>query len=417
MARDTPLMPELTLTTPTYGGETLSRLPDGRAVFVPYALPGERVRVRLVEEKPRFARAELVEVLEPSPERVTPRCPHFQTCGGCHYQHIPYERQTQLKADILRDQLERIGKLENPPVQPTIPSPSPWNYRNHMQFHLTPEGQLGFVAARGEGVAPITECHLPEAAINATWPLLDAEAIPGLDRLALRLGANDDLMLVLESSDPHPVSLEVDLPLSVVHLGPGGALVLAGDDHIVIEVLGRPFRVSAGSFFQINTALAGKMVQHLLDNLPLSEESTLVDAYCGVGLFSAFLAPHVGRLIGIETSPQACEDFVTNLDEFDHVELYEAPVEGVLPELDLHPEVIVVDPPRAGLARSALDAILALQPQTLAYISCDPATLGRDARRLTAGGYELQQVTPFDLFPQTYHIESVSFFRFRKSEV
>ncbi len=417
MARDTPLMPELTLTTPTYGGETLSRLPDGRAVFVPYALPGERVRVRLVEEKPRFARAELVEVLEPSPERVTPRCPHFQTCGGCHYQHIPYERQTQLKADILRDQLERIGKLENPPVQPTIPSPSPWNYRNHMQFHLTPEGQLGFVAARGEGVAPITECHLPEAAINATWPLLDAEAIPGLDRLALRLGANDDLMLVLESSDPQPVSLEVDLPLSVVHLGPGGALVLAGDDHIVIEVLGRPFRVSAGSFFQINTALAGKMVQHLLDNLPLSEESTLVDAYCGVGLFSAFLAPHVGRLIGIETSPQACEDFVTNLDEFDHVELYEAPVEGVLPELDLHPEVIVVDPPRAGLARSALDAILALQPQTLAYISCDPATLGRDARRLTAGGYELQQVTPFDLFPQTYHIESVSFFRFRKSEV
>lgn len=375
------------------------------------------MRVRLVEEKPRFARAELVEVLEPSPERVTPCCPHFQTCGGCHYQHIPYERQIQIKADILRDQLERIGKLENPPVQPTIPSPSPWNYRNHMQFHLTPEGQLGFVAAGGDGVAPITECHLPEAAINATWPLLDAEAILGLDRLALCLGANDDLMLVLESSDPHPVSLEVDLPLSVVHLGPGGALVLAGDDHIVIEVLGRPFRVSAGSFFQVNTALAGNMVQHLLDNLPLSEESTLVDAYCGVGLFSAFLAPHVRRLIGIETSPQACEDFETNLDEFNHVGLYKAPVEGVLPGLNPRPEVIVVDPPRAGLARPTLDAILALQPQTLAYISCDPATLGRDARRLTAGGYELKQVTPFDLFPQTYHIESISFFRLRKSKI
>jgi len=387
----------------------LGRLSDGSAVFVPYALPGEKVRVRLVEEKPRYARAELIEVLKPSPQRIQPRCPHYQVCGGSHYQHIPYEEQTRVKAEILRDQLVRIGKLEDPPVQNTVASPSPWNYRNHVQFHLTSEGQLGFIAARDDQVIPIKECHLPETLINETWPQLDIEAIPGLDRLALRQGVNADLMVVLESSDPQPVSLEVDLPISVVHLGPGGALVLAGDDHIVIEVLGRPFRVSAGSFFQVNTAMAEQMIAHLLDNLPMNSVSTLVDAYCGVGLFSAFLAPHVERLIGIEASPNACDDFVVNLDEFDHVELYEAPVEEALPELDIHPEVIVVDPPRSGLARPTLDRILSLRPQTLAYISCDPATLARDARRLTAGGYLLKHITPFDLFPQTYHIESISF--------
>jgi len=409
----------------TYGGASLGRLSDGRAVFVPYALPDETVKAQLVEEKKRFARAEVVEIIEPSSKRIEPKCPHYfsltptqlsdrdvhksMACGACHYQHISYQDQLHVKAEILRDQLQRIGKLENPPVQPMVPCPQPWNYRNHIQFHITPEGRLGFRAPRGKAVIPIDECHLPEQTINQFWPQLDIESIPGLDRVGIRLGANDDLMIILESSDPQPVGLNVDIPLSVVHLGPGGSLVMAGDDHIVIEVDKRLFRVSAASFFQVNTSMAEKMVAHLLDYLPLTDDTTLIDAYCGVGLFSAFLAPRVGRLVGIEASNSASDDFITNLDEFDHVELYEAPVEDVLPALDLRPDVILVDPPRSGLARAALDGILSLAPQTLAYISCDPATLARDANRLTSGGYQLQQITPFDLFPQTYHIESISF--------
>ncbi len=402
---------KITLTTFTYGGESLGRLPDDRAVFVPYTLPGETVRVRLVEEKRGYARAELVEVLEPSTERIEPRCSHFTQCGGCHYQHIPYEVQLQAKTDILRDQLKRIGKLEHPPVCPIIPSPQPWNYRNHFQFHLAPDGKLGFRAPRSHKVIPIGECHLLQTPLNEIWPLLDIESIPGLDRVGLRLGAGDDILLTLESSDPNPVELSVDFPISVVHLGPGGCLVLAGDEYTIIEVAGRPFKVSAGSFFQVNTPMAEAMVQHLLDNLSLTSETSVIDAYCGVGLFSAFLAPRVKRLIGIESSPSACDDFVVNLDEFDNVELYEAPVADTLPQLkpDSASEVLVVDPPRAGLGRRTLDGILSLGPKVIAYISCDPATLSRDARRLTEGGYQLRQVTPFDLFPQTYHIESISF--------
>jgi 23S rRNA (uracil1939-C5)-methyltransferase len=154
--------------------------------------------------------------------------------------------------------------------------------------------------------------------------------------------------------------------------------------------------------------MAGKMVSHLLERLHLSPQTTLIDVYCGGGLFSAFLAPRVGRLIGIESSPSACKDFAVNLDEFDHVELYEAPAEDVLPHLDAKPDAILVDPPRAGLERRALDGIATLNPQTIAYVSCDPATLARDIARLIANGYRLVEVTPFDLFPQTYHIESIS---------
>ena len=180
-----------------------------------------------------------------------------------------------------------------------------------------------------------------------------------------------------------------------------------------MEVLDKTFQVSAGSFFQVNTEMAAKMVGHILERLPeyqtLSPEITMVDVYCGVGLFSAFLAPHVGRLIAIEANPSAASDFEVNLDAFDHVELYEAPAGRALPHLDMRPDLVLVDPPRAGIDRYALDALLKLMPPVLVYISCDPATLARDARRLTKGGYRLEKITPFDLFPQTYHIESISF--------
>ncbi len=400
---------DVELTALVYGGDALGRLPDGRAVFVPYALPGEMARVRLVEEKRGHARAELLEVLRPSPDRIVPRCQHFGVCGGCHYQHLDYARQVEFKAAIFREQLERVGGLSNPPLRPLVPSPLPWNYRNTVQFHLTPEGRLGYQRAGSHSVIPIQECHLPEPTLNELWPQLSFEPESGISRVELRLGDGDDVLIALEGA-AEPPELEVELPASVVYLGPNGELVLAGDDHLLIEVLGRPFKVSAASFFQVNTAQAAAMVQHLVGLLPLQPGDTLLDVYCGAGLFSAFLAPRVGRLLGIELSPQACADFAANLDEFDNVELYEGPAEHILPALDVRPAAVVVDPPRSGLERAALDALLRLSPPTLAYVSCDPATLARDARRLLQAGYRLSQVTPFDLFPQTYAIESISLF-------
>lgn len=407
---------QLTLTTQTYGGEAIGRY-DGKAVFVPFALSGEIVRARIIEEHKNFARAELLEVVKASPQRIIPKCPHFTACGGCHYQHLAYPDQLAAKTELLRDQLSRIGKIANPPVREIVPSPDEWNYRNHIQFHLDENARLAFVAAQTDSPAqretplsllPINECHLPEAALNTLWPTLEFEPGAPLQRIALRSG--DGLMLILESDSPEMPEMELESDISVVHMVEGDSLVMAGDDYIVIEVLGRPFKVSAGAFFQVNTPMAAKMVEHLLEVLPTSPSSTVLDVYCGVGLFSAFFAPRVKKVIGIEVSPASCEDFAVNLDEFDNVELYESPVEDILPYLKDYADMVILDPPRAGLDKAVINALLVHKPETIAYVSCDPSTLARDAARLIAGGYQLKQVTPFDLFPQTYHIESISIF-------
>ena len=392
----------------TYGGDAMGRLPDGRAVFVPYGLPGEKVRIRVVQEKKNYAKGELQEIVRPSPERIAAKCKHFGECGGCHYQNLSYEAQLKNKTEIIRDQLQRIGKIENPPVQPILESPPRWNYRNHVQFHLTEEGELGFVGAYG-GIVPISECHLPEPVINEFWSQLAFEAEAPFDRISLRTGVGGDFMLIFESESLEAPELELEAGISVVHLTDGDALVMAGEDHIVMQVLEQNFSVSAGSFFQVNTPMAEKMVKHILDKLPLPAK-TILDVYCGVGLFSAFLAPHCERLIGIEASSSACEDFAVNLDEYNHVELYKGAAEDVIPHLDAEQAIVLVDPPRSGVDKRALDGIRELAPKFIAYVSCDPSTLARDAARLIRGGYRLVEVTPFDLFPQTYHIESIALF-------
>jgi 23S rRNA (uracil1939-C5)-methyltransferase len=363
-----------------------------------------------MEEKRNFARGELVEILEASPKRITPRCKHFGICGGCHYQHLPYEEQLNAKREILRDQLIRIGRIENPPVQNMVASPSPWNYRNHVQFHLTEDGKLGYVRAQMPTVFAIEECHLPEGFLNGIWPQLEFEPGTNIERVSLRGGRDYDSMLILESNSPETPVLEIEVEISVAHVVKENVIVIAGNDHIIISVLGRDFRISAASFFQVHTAMAEKMVNHLVVNLPITQSATALDVYCGAGLFSAFLAPKCERVIGIESSPSACEDFSFNLDEFENVELYEGMAEDVIPHLESKPDLVLVDPPRAGLEKHVVDGILKLSPKIVAYVSCDPSTLARDAARLINGGYKLKDVTPFDLFPQTYHIESISLF-------
>jgi len=309
--------------------------------------------------------------------------------------------------------LERIGGIVNPEVDEVVPSPTVWNYRNTLQFHLTKEGKLGYQGWGTHTVVPVTECHLPEEALNQIWPQIDLEPLPGVERVVLRLGAQEEVLLALESQDPVAPEFSVDIPLSAVHLSPAGKLILAGEDYLLMEVRGRVFKVSAESFFQVNTAQAEAMVAHILKLLPLDQNMTVLDVYCGVGLFSAFIAPRVMRCIGVELSETACEDYAVNLDEFDNVELYIGAAEQILPSLRINPGVAIVDPPRAGLERQALDALIELKPQTIAYVSCDPATLARDIKQLVASGYRLERVTPFDLFPQTFHIEVIALLTLR----
>lgn len=398
---------QLTLTSLAYGGDAIGRTPDGMTVFVPFGLPGETVSVEITQQKRGFARARLLEVLTPAPQRIASRCPHFTVCGGCQYQHMPIGMQLEAKQGILTDQLKRLAGLAIPNVLPIRPSPLEWNYRNALQFHLSPTGRLGFQAAGSHRVIEIGECHLPLPGIDGLWKQIEFE--PGMDiqRVELREGADGELLMVIDSTAPDLPELDLEAALSVVHTGPAGTTVLAGNDHLRQHVCGREFIVSAGSFFQVNILQAQAMVGEVLGLLPLQPAELVLDLYCGVGLFSAFLAPLAKRLVAVESAPSACDDFTENLDEFDNVELYAGDAGQILPALDLRPDVVVVDPPRAGLAAPVSEALLRMQPGRIIYVSCDPATLARDIRRMTAGGYELVQARPFDMFPQTGHVEMV----------
>lgn len=406
---DKPELFQVRLDRFVYGGDLMGRLPDGRVIFVPFGMPGELVLVEAVEVKNRYIKGRLVEILEASPERIQPKCPHFGECGGCHYQHVAYEKQVALKAELLRDQLTRIGGFENAVIYSGIVSEQPWNYRNAIQFHLGIHNKPGFMTPQSNSVVEITECHLPETSLNDFWPVLDVEPFPGLERIELRAGSDESVMMIFESSTLDLPTITIEQPVSAVSLSPAGSIIIAGDDFLNYVIHDRVFHVSAGSFFQVNTQMAEKMVDEINQYLDIRSSDIVLDLYCGVGLFSAFLAPKCRELIGIEVSPRACSDFVINMDEYDHVSLYQSPAEKVLPALTIKPDVVVVDPPRAGLTPIVVDYLIRMKPREIAYVSCDPATLARDLSRLVRGGYLVNSTKLFDLFPQTSSIESITY--------
>jgi len=260
-------------------------------------------------------------------------------------------------------------------------------------------------------VVAVDECLVLHPLLSDLYATLDLD-LPGLMRLSLRAGAETgDLMLIFEMADDLPPALESDLPVScVLLLSDGRYANLIGNNHITEIVAGRTYRVSAPSFFQVNTPQAGQLVQQVLAYLDLKGGETVLDGYCGVGLFTLHLAERAGLVVGVESAPPAVADLLENTAGMDNVEVIEGPVEAVLPDLDIPLDCAVVDPPRAGVDRFALDALVAHRPARLVYVSCDPATLARDAKRLARAGYRLVEVQPVDVFPQTYHVESVACF-------
>ena len=381
----------LRLDAMTYGGDALGRA-GGKAIFVQGGIAGEWVRAEIVEERDRFARAQMIEVIEPSPERVLPRCPYFgfeaNSCGGCTWQHIDYAAQLRFKTDIVREQLRRIGKIADAPVRMALPSPDVWAYRNHAQFGVTPDEQLGFQAARSNRVTPIKVCHIvqpPIAEFLSQRSVADASLCVGVERVDVR-AAGSQLMVTTERNSRR----------------------VPTDQQLEFVVKGVPLRVSVESFFQVNTSLVETLVDLVLERLDLHGGETVLDAYCGVGLFSRFVAPVARRVIGIESSHSAVDDARKNLVQFNHIDLREGLVEQVLASLAPPIDAAILDPPRAGCGPHVIRAVIDKRINRLVYVSCDPATLARDARQLVDGDYRLIDVQPVDMFPHTFHIETVT---------
>ncbi|MGC9334305.1 MAG: class I SAM-dependent RNA methyltransferase, partial [Anaerolineae bacterium] len=287
----------------------------------------------------------------------------------------------------------------------------PWNYRNYVQFHLTPGGDLGFLTADSHRIIPVQECLIMDPLLDDLWTALSLKW-PQLYRLSLRCGsATGDLMAIFELDAYEDFDIEVDFPVScVLALADGETVVLMGDPFIMEHVAGSDYRISANSFFQVNTGGAEALVALIREFLEPASSHTLLDLYCGVGLFGLALSSDVGRVIGVEADASASADFRFNARGLEHVSLVEGKAQSVIERVEGPVDLVVLDPPRAGAGERTIGGIAALQPRRVAYVSCDPATFARDARRLVDSGYALRIVQPVDLFPQTFHIESVALF-------
>ena len=398
----------LDLTEFAHGGSAVGRAKRKRTVFVPGGIPGEKVRVEIHSEKNKYAYANLVSVLKASPERIEPNCEYFGVCGGCHFQHLTYEAQLEAKQQVTVDQMMRIGNVKNAPVALTIASPEPWAYRIEMSLSPTKNGRLGFWSPKQKEVIPIESCPITRPELVELLDDIDME-LDGLRKLTLRLGDDEALLAAIEVDDVEPPELETDFPLSVAIVLPDKTSAsLVGDNHIVQAVKGHDFRVSPGCYFAPSPAAMKLVVDQVLTYAALSGQETVLDLYSGVGTLTAFLAEKAKEVIAVEVNPDAVADTAVNLSATENVSVYEGAVEDVLPQLDIQPDIIVLNPTNQGITREATKLILEKRPSKIIYVSSDVATFARDGRKITFEGYELKEIQPIDMRPQTFHIDLVA---------
>jgi len=420
---------QLTVEKLVYGGDGLARLPadehgPGKAVFVPFVLTGAEIEVSLLEQKPGFARARAEQILQPSRYRVPPPCPYFQRCVGCHYQHASYEHQLEIKAAILKENLRRIAKLELP-IDLSHPSPA-LNYRNRTRLRVqTSEFALGYYKFGSHELLPVEQCPISSPLINRAiggfWELGRAGKLPtGIQEIEFFANADDSQLLVeaYVASDDDSIARwagEVragfpEIAGVVVFRNAMRAgmqperLAVSGAEEINYWTARANYRVSAGSFFQTNRHLTDELVEIVTQG---RSGRTALDLYAGVGLFSSVLNREFERVIAVESSPTSHADLLYNSPS--NVKAVRATTEQYLNKFGgkLKIDLVVVDPPRSGLGEGVIRGLVALGAPRITYVSCDPATLARDLRALTSGGYRLEKAHLVDLFPQTYHLESV----------
>ena len=386
MTQRTPDLTELTIDKWVYGGSSLARL-DGRVVLVPFTLPGETARVELHEG----THADLKEIVTTSQERVTPACPVFSRCGGCHYQHAPYAFEHAAKIEILREQLRRVGKIEYAGEIRSITG-GDLGYRNRVQLHLRNQ-QIGYLAAGSHNLVPIANCPIASPKLNELIAQLrDRMREPKFPHFV------HSLELFTNESDIQMNVLETDRPVAQWFYKSFNSVV----------ALDYPtdfgsFRVSPKSFFQVNRFLLNELVKAAM---PEQGGSTALDLYAGVGLFAIPLASRFEQVTSVESGSTATRDLEFNANRAGiALEGVNARVEDYLMNLKSRPDFVLADPPRAGLGKTVVSHLNRLAPPRITIVSCDPATLARDLSGLK--DYKITRMTMVDLFPKTYHLETV----------
>jgi 23S rRNA (uracil1939-C5)-methyltransferase len=424
---------ELKIEKLVYGGDGLARLPadahgPGKAVFVPFAIAGEQVEAEVVEQKPGFSRARLERVVEQSGERVTPGCPYFMRCGGCHYQHISYAGQLKTKSEILLETLQRTAKLTLPCELKVHGSPE-WNYRNRTRLKVqsAPEFALGYYRFRSHELLPIEQCPISSPQINQAiselWTAGRAGKIrPEISEIEIFADHADERLLAeifcahetermnarkiaetISQTSSHIAGVAVfEQPVPNQVMDPK-KLAGLGDEFLEYRTNAAQYRVSAGGFFQANRFLIDELVRIVTGG---GTGKLALDLYAGVGLFSTVLAKSFAQVIAVEASQISHSDLRKNVPR--EVKAVLATTEQYLVQAaGIRPDLVVADPPRGGLGENVVRALAKLDAPRMTYVSCDPSTLARDLRALIGLGYQVTRAEMIDLFPQTYHIESV----------
>ncbi|MFO7275038.1 MAG: 23S rRNA (uracil(1939)-C(5))-methyltransferase RlmD [Bacillota bacterium] len=428
-------------------GEGVARY-EGLTIFVPGGAPGDRLLARVQEVKRNYARAALVQVLEPSPDRVTPVCPVAGECGGCPLQHIAYEAQLRLKRQQVVDALERLGKLSGVTVHPTLGMAEPWEYRNKAQFPVGwRAGRViaGFFAPGTHRIVDIERCAIQHPVANRILaavkelagrygvPIYDEGTHTGVLRHVLaRVGRRTgEAMAVLVTNGPEfphgrTIARELmaripELVSVVQNINPvrtnvvlgRESRVLAGRDSITDSIGDLEFSISPVSFFQVNPAQTEVLYGKALEYAGLTGSETVIDLYCGIGTISLFLARQCREVIGIEWVEEAVEDAWENAarNGIRNVRFIAGDAAVEMPRLaaeGVRADVVVLDPPRKGCEEPVLQAIAQMAPRRVVYVSCNAASLARDLGRLAGMGYRTVEVQPVDMFPHTAHVECVA---------
>ncbi len=412
----------------------------GYTLFVEGALPGETVRATLFEQRKNFGRAKLIERLTTSPHRVDPPCPLFHRCGGCQLMHLDYDQQLETKRQRVKDALQRIGKLEVV-VAPCEPSPSSLSYRNKIQLPCAaqqPSIQLGLYAANSHDLVPIENClihcELGERALQHIQHILKASSLAPYDPrtgkgelrhvlIKTAIHTSQVLVILVTKSEEPPFLIsvaqkiletmpEIQGVVQNINLSQGNAILsddyrtLAGKGAIEEELLGLVFNVSPASFFQVNPRQAEKLYQRALELSSIQGTETVLDAYCGVGTLSLIFAKRAKQVIGVECVAQAIADAKQNAlrNNIGNVDFHCAQAEQFISSIE-GIDIALLNPPRKGCDSTLLERLSILRPKQIIYISCDPATLARDLAILHGYGYHIETVQPFDMFPQTAHVE------------
>ena len=408
---------------PIYGGAFLARV-EGKATFVPLTLPGEDALVRIVEEKRSYAAAEPQEIVTAAKERVAPGCRHFGTCGGCNYQHASYEAQLEFKKAILRETLERGGVRVPESIE--VLAGNPWQYRNRIRLGFDGAGRIGYRGRRSHQIVPIAECPiaaplLVNAALNAADILRSLKPVIRPTEISLFCNAEETALLAsvfvqhLTKGIPdrfaHAWKERTPQLTGVEFVAENGTGKLPrtigrwGDSSLTYRVNGIGYRVDHGAFFQVNRWLVDDLADRVTAN---RQGGTAWDLFAGVGLFARKLAESFERVIAVESASAALEAMASNLSGTSS-ECVNADTQRFLKQRSNspRPDLIVVDPPRTGVGSETASLLAQVAAKSIVYVSCDPATLARDLRILIGSGYSLISVTLADLFPQTFHLETV----------